>query len=302
MLARARKQRPRPVAAGGRLRLRAAARQRVPGRRRRGNAGDADPAGRCTRRSSRPCRERCRRSGWTRARPVECAEITAAMGGAGRLAQLTGSRAFERFTGPQIRRFAKQEPAAYARDRSRIHLVSSFLASLLVGRDAPIDPGDGSGMNLMDLGAAAWWTAAQSTATAPDLAAKTPADRAVVDGRRHAGALLAATRHGVPAARTSSPGRATTRAAWSARASCAKGVVAHFARHERHDFRPDARAARRRDRHGSRVRRADRRIHGHDGLQQRFAGARTHSRRVRFELGRILARARDNAAGQRRRA
>ena len=81
---------------------------------------------------------------------AECREIAAAVGGDATLAQHTGSRAFERFTGPQIRKFATHEPAAYAAT-DRIHLVSSFLASLLAGRHAPIDPGDGSGMNLMDL-------------------------------------------------------------------------------------------------------------------------------------------------------
>ena len=44
------------------------------------------------------------------------------------------SRAFERFTGPQIRKFAREDPSAYARTE-RIHLVSSFLASLLAGAD-----------------------------------------------------------------------------------------------------------------------------------------------------------------------
>jgi xylulokinase len=62
----------------------------------------------------------------------ECAEITAAVGGAEALARHTGSRAFERFTGPQIRKFFKQDRAGYdATDR--VHLVSSFMASLLAG-------------------------------------------------------------------------------------------------------------------------------------------------------------------------
>jgi xylulokinase len=104
---------------------------------------------------------------------AECRAIEAAVGGAAVLAQHTGSRAFERFTGPQIRRFATQQPAAYAATE-RIHLVSSFLASLLVGAHAPVDPGDGSGMNLMDLAARDWWPPAVE-ATAPDLRAKLPA-------------------------------------------------------------------------------------------------------------------------------
>jgi xylulokinase len=103
---------------------------------------------------------------------AECAEITAAVGGPERLAMLTGSRAFERFTGPQIRKFFKELPAAY-RSATRIHLVSSYAASLLVGFDAPIEPGDGSGMNLMDLARARWAPEALA-ATAPDLEAKLP--------------------------------------------------------------------------------------------------------------------------------
>lgn len=103
---------------------------------------------------------------------AECAEITAAMGGAERLARLTGSRAFERFTGPQIRKFFKRDPVGYA-NTGRIHLVSSYAASLLVGHHAPIEPGDGSGMNLMDL-AAARWAGEALAATAPGLEAKLP--------------------------------------------------------------------------------------------------------------------------------
>ena len=103
---------------------------------------------------------------------AQCREIAAAVGGDARLARHTGSRAFERFTGPQIRKFATHEPDAYAAT-DRVHLVSSFLASLLAGRHAPIDPGDGAGMNLMDLESTTWWDAATS-ATAPDLGARLP--------------------------------------------------------------------------------------------------------------------------------
>jgi xylulokinase len=103
---------------------------------------------------------------------AECSVITETVGGPAALARLTGSRAFERFTGPQIRKFSIADPPAYARTE-RIHLVSSFLASLLAGRHAPIEPGDGSGMNLMDLGAKRWAPAAIS-ATAADLDSKLP--------------------------------------------------------------------------------------------------------------------------------
>jgi xylulokinase len=103
---------------------------------------------------------------------VECAEIAGAVGGQAELARHTGSRAFERFTGPQIRKFFKQDAAAYAAT-DRVHLVSSFMASLLVGGHAPVDPGDGSGMNLMELATRGWWPPAVE-ATAPGLAGKLP--------------------------------------------------------------------------------------------------------------------------------
>jgi xylulokinase len=47
------------------------------------------------------------------------------------------------------------------------------MASLLSGEHAPLDPGDGSGMNLMDLSSGDWWAPAVS-ATAPGLDAKLP--------------------------------------------------------------------------------------------------------------------------------
>jgi xylulokinase len=101
-----------------------------------------------------------------------CAAITAAAGGAEMLARCTGSRAFERFTGPQIRKFAIEDPDGYARTE-RIHLVSSFMASLLSGAHAPVDRGDASGMNLMDIEASRW-DPELVRATAPDLAGKLP--------------------------------------------------------------------------------------------------------------------------------
>jgi xylulokinase len=128
----------------------------------------------------------------------ECAEITAALGGSAAVAARTGSRAFERFTGPQIRKFYKTDPDAYG-DTDRIHLVSSFLASLLAGRGAPIDPGDGSGMNLMDLSARGWWAAALE-ATAPMLAGRLPP---IASSSTVVGPLSEywRARHGFPAAR-----------------------------------------------------------------------------------------------------
>jgi xylulokinase len=129
---------------------------------------------------------------------AECREIETAVGGAAVLARHTGARAFERFTGPQIRAFAHRDPTGYQATR-RVHLVSSFMASLLSGTDAPIDHGDGSGMNLMDLASRSWWPPAVD-ATAPDLAARLPA---LAPSWSVAGALAPYWQHryGLPPAR-----------------------------------------------------------------------------------------------------
>lgn len=100
----------------------------------------------------------------------DCAALEAALGSEMRRA--TGSPAIARFTGPQIRRFARTEPAAYAAT-ARVHLVSSFLCSLLAGADCPVDTGDGAGMNLLDL-ATSQWHAGAVAATAPDLLRRLP--------------------------------------------------------------------------------------------------------------------------------
>ncbi|MGA3163050.1 MAG: FGGY family carbohydrate kinase [Verrucomicrobiota bacterium] len=103
---------------------------------------------------------------------AECAEIREKLGGVEATAQKTGSDTFERFTGPQIRRFYKTEPEAYAQTTD-IALVSSFMASLLAGKIVPIDHGDGAGMNLMDIREKNWRVDALE-ATAPDLNKKLP--------------------------------------------------------------------------------------------------------------------------------
>jgi xylulokinase len=124
---------------------------------------------------------------------AECAEIAAVLGGDQAVCDLTGSVATQRFTGPQIRRFAKLEPAAWAKTK-RVHLVSSFFASVLAGKDAAIDTGDGAGMNLMDIRTGDWAPPALA-ATAPDLAAKLPPVR---PGATVAGGISAyfVARHG----------------------------------------------------------------------------------------------------------
>ncbi len=103
---------------------------------------------------------------------VECDEIRRALGGVAAMAEATGSDAFERFTAAQIRKFWKTEPEAY-RQTAHIALVSSYMAGLLAGTIAPIDHGDGAGMNLMDIRARQWHPRALE-ATAPNLAEKLP--------------------------------------------------------------------------------------------------------------------------------
>lgn len=98
----------------------------------------------------------------------DCHAIDAALGGPLGTQRVTGSAAYERFTGPQIRRFARTEPGAW-QATGHVRLVSSFLASLLAGRAVGTDWGDGSGMNLLDLATKRWHQPALD-AVSPDLA------------------------------------------------------------------------------------------------------------------------------------
>ncbi len=103
---------------------------------------------------------------------AECAEIAQAAGGAEYVRTVSGSASIERFSGPQIRRFFKLDPAAYERT-GVVHLVSSFMASVLTGHSAPIDYGDGSGMNLLNLRDGDW-DRTLLDATAPELRRRLP--------------------------------------------------------------------------------------------------------------------------------
>ncbi|ELR14048.1 xylulose kinase [Acanthamoeba castellanii str. Neff] len=105
----------------------------------------------------------------------QCRRLEEAMGGPQRVAEITGSRAYERFTGNQIARVIEKQPQAYA-DTERISLVSSFVACLFVGRYAPIDRSDGSGMNLMDIRTKDWSAEALKIA-AGDTSAEELADK-----------------------------------------------------------------------------------------------------------------------------
>ncbi|XP_026148548.1 xylulose kinase [Mastacembelus armatus] len=96
-----------------------------------------------------------------------CQDLQAAVGGPMRLAEITGSRAYERFTGNQIAKFYQDQPQAYE-DTERISLVSSFAASLFLGEYAAIDYSDGSGMNLLDIWTKTWARICLDT-TAPGL-------------------------------------------------------------------------------------------------------------------------------------
>ena len=112
---------------------------------------------------------------------AECRQIEAAAGGRLPLLKLTGNTAFERFSGPQIRKFSQSDPEGYSRT-DNIGLVSSFVASLLAGRLVPVDAGDGSGTNLLDIRRRQWAPEALQ-ATAPELARRllpvTPSTRAI---------------------------------------------------------------------------------------------------------------------------
>ncbi|EGN96744.1 hypothetical protein SERLA73DRAFT_170141 [Serpula lacrymans var. lacrymans S7.3] len=101
----------------------------------------------------------------------DCRDLERSVGGAQALADITGSRAYERFTGPQIARIRRLRPEAY-KCSARISLVSSFLPSLFLGRIAPIEISDASGMNLMNVLTCKWEDALLDACGGSELRAK----------------------------------------------------------------------------------------------------------------------------------
>lgn len=85
----------------------------------------------------------------------ECEEFDAVLGNEHQLANVTGSKAHHRFTGPQILRFQRKYPDKYIKTK-RITLVSSWIATVFLGKFAPFDISDVCGMNLWDIKAGKW--------------------------------------------------------------------------------------------------------------------------------------------------
>jgi xylulokinase len=63
----------------------------------------------------------------------QCRQLERRCGGAERVAAVSGSRAFERFTGNQIAKLFEVKPDVYA-SSERVSLISSFLGSLFLGK------------------------------------------------------------------------------------------------------------------------------------------------------------------------
>jgi xylulokinase len=109
-----------------------------------------------------------------------------------------GSRAFERFTGPQIRRFAKREPGGL-RGHDRASTSRALSRSVLVGRATRRSiPGDGSGMNLMDLAGARLGGRRRSDADRRRTCARSFPSSPCRPDRRTAVAILASARSRLP--------------------------------------------------------------------------------------------------------
>ncbi len=83
--------------------------------------------------------------------------LTKALEKHGGVEKLTGNRVELRFPAVQIMKWAKEAPEEY-KATAHVSLLSAYLTSLLAGKVAPVDTGDGWGTNLnsLDIGAPSW--------------------------------------------------------------------------------------------------------------------------------------------------
>ncbi len=88
---------------------------------------------------------------WEDRSPAKEAEyLTKELERHGSILALTGNRAELRFPASQILKWARESPEEYART-AHIFVLSAFLTSIVAGRVAPVDTGDGWGTNLNTL-------------------------------------------------------------------------------------------------------------------------------------------------------
>jgi xylulokinase len=88
---------------------------------------------------------------WEDRSPVEeAAYLTESLSEQGGISSLTGNRAELRFPAAQILKWGKENWEEY-RNTSDIFLLSAFVTSILAGKIAPVDTGDGWGTNLNNL-------------------------------------------------------------------------------------------------------------------------------------------------------
>ncbi|CAA78053.2 putative sugar kinase R08D7.7 [Caenorhabditis elegans] len=85
----------------------------------------------------------------------QCQELETFVGGDQEMAKLTGSRAHHRFSAAQIKKIVDEKQDVW-KDTEKVSLISSFFASLLIGKYALIELTDGSGMNLMNIKTENW--------------------------------------------------------------------------------------------------------------------------------------------------
>ena len=92
----------------------------------------------------KPCLSRSKSPIWMdTSTTLECQEIAQALGGNEIICRKSGSITIERFTG-SANSSILQDITRSIFEYFKIHLVSSFICSILSGKDCPIDTGDGA--------------------------------------------------------------------------------------------------------------------------------------------------------------